>query len=676
MRNLGPLFQDNWSAETIKKAMALEGPILVVGASGFVGARLFHSLIQRRGDVYAASQNIFNSWRMLQLPKEIVRGNLISLDITSLRDLKKVITAIKPKTVFNLSAYGAYERQQDVEKIHRVNYLGTLNLLQTLAETGVSAFVHTGSSSEYGTNCNGPDELAELIPNSHYAASKASAGYLIKYYGKFLSLPAVNLRLYSVYGPWEERDRLIPRLVTCGLKKEFPPLVGEHISRDFLYVDDCTDAMISAALKLCKEEPGISLNVCTGKKTTLGDLATYAKAIFGIERSPEFGSMPNRRWDLSDWFGKPDRANSLLEWRAATDVTTGLKHTAEWERQGQGIINIGVVPKSSKKISAIIACYRDHEAIPIMHERLVKTITQKGYDYEIIFVNDNSPTRDEEVIRDICARDPNVLGISHSRNFGSQSAFLSGMEIATGDAVALLDGDLQDPPEVIAEFIDKWEQGNDVVYGVRVKREAKFHMQILYKIFYRIFKYMAEVQIPVDAGDFSLIDKRVVRQLVQFRERDVFLRGLRAWVGFKQVGVPYVRPERMFGTSTNNFLKNIWWAKKAIFSFSLKPLEYIQRFGVAIFVLTILLSLFYLVNYFVHPPTAGRGTTTVVLLVLGLSGVQLLSISILGDYLGKILEEVKNRPKFIRSKIIRMGEILSRDHEIESFVQEVSGQNG
>jgi dolichol-phosphate mannosyltransferase len=305
-----------------------------------------------------------------------------------------------------------------------------------------------------------------------------------------------------------------------------------------------------------------------------------------------------------------------------------------------------------------------------MHERLTQIFIRLGVDYEIIFVNDRSPANDEAVIRQVCERDPHVIGISHSRNFGSQSAFLSGMEIATGDAVILLDGDLQDPPEIIESFYRQWQEGYEVVYGVREKRQAAWYMQMLYKAFYRIFKHLSDVEIPLDAGDFSLIDRKAVEHLLCFRERDLFVRGLRAWIGFKQIGIPYVRPERMFGRSTNNFLKNIWWAKKGIFSFSLKPLYYIQGFGLTICAASMALALFYLFYYFTHNATHSPGITTIILLVLGLSGVQLLSLSILGDYLGKVLEEAKARPRFIRSKVFRGREIIASESEIKLLIHD------
>ncbi len=661
------LWTDTWTDAEREEAKKLQGPIWVVGASGFIGAKLFFSLSRLRSDVYAVSRQVENAWRLLHSPY----GNRITLDITVPRDVEAAVGKHRPRTVFNLSAYGAYERQNAVRRIHEVNYLGTLNLITALAEHGCDAFVQAGTSSEYGFNCAAPDEDGELAPNSDYAVSKSATSHLLGYHGRVRRFPCAHLRLYSVYGPWEERDRLIPTLVRFGLQGQYPPLVNPAISRDFLYVDDATRAFVRAALTACRQHPGRAYNIGTGVKTTLGEVAEHAREQFQIATPPAFGSMPDRKWDLPDWYGNPARARAELDWSSRVPFRDGLGLTIEWEKQAAPHVRFAAVAPKAEKLSAIIACYRDHEAIPIMHERLTQVFTQLGVDYEIIFVNDRSPADDEAVIRRLCENDSHVLGISHSRNFGSQSAFLSGMEIASGDAVILLDGDLQDPPETIEGFYREWRAGHDVVYGVRVKREAAWHMQVFYKLFYRVLRHLADVDMPVDAGDFSLIDRKVVDQLLKFPERDVFVRGLRAWIGFKQTGVPYVRPERMFGRTTNNFLKNIWWAKKAIFSFSLKPLHYIQGIGVAIFGLTMLLALGYLILYFIQPPDGARGITTVVLLMLGLGGIQLLSLSILGDYLGKVLEETKGRPRYIRSRVFRGGTAMTSEAELDHYLAEV-----
>ncbi len=305
-----------------------------------------------------------------------------------------------------------------------------------------------------------------------------------------------------------------------------------------------------------------------------------------------------------------------------------------------------------KKISAIIACYNDERAIPIMHQRLTKTFKKLGVGWEIIFVNDGSPDNTEELLKKIVKKDAHVIGVNHSRNFSSQMAFTSGMQIAQGDAVVLLDGDLQDPPELIEKFYKKWVLGYDVVYGIRIKREAPIYMQIAYRLFYRIFHKISYIKIPLDAGDFSLIDKRVVKILNQFPERDRFLRGLRAWVGFKQIGVPYVRPERMFGKTTNNLLKNLNWASKGIFSFSYVPLQLMALLSFFVFILSTVGIIYQIAIRLIFNDTP-PGITTILVVVLFLGSIQLLGISVLGQYIGKIFEEVKQRPKFVVKSILK-----------------------
>lgn len=306
--------------------------------------------------------------------------------------------------------------------------------------------------------------------------------------------------------------------------------------------------------------------------------------------------------------------------------------------------------KRSEKISGIVTLYKDAPAIPFMYERLTNTFKKISVDYEIIFVNDGSPDNAEEVLKKITHKDKKVIAINHSRNFSSQMAFTSGMKIASGNAVVLLDGDLQDPPEIIEKFYKKWTEGYDVVYGERVKREATTILQIGPKIFYRIFKALSYIKIPLDAGDFSLIDRKVVNILNLMPERDRFIRGLRAWVGFKQIGVPYIRPERVFGKSTNNWRRNFGWARKGIFSFSYAPLEYIMYIAFTVVLFSFLGIILQIVLKFLSPGTP-RGISTLIILVLFLGGIQLLGISIIGEYIGKIFEEVKQRPMYVIKSI-------------------------
>jgi nucleoside-diphosphate-sugar epimerase/glycosyltransferase involved in cell wall biosynthesis len=652
------------------KIEKLKGPVFVFGASGFIGANLFNDIFKIRKDCYAVTHDATKAWRLklLNVPFE----NIIHCDILSDNSIKEVFEKYKPQTIFNLAAYGAYSKQNNVNLTYETNVLGTVNILQNCTREMV--YIHAGSSSEYGFNCTSPKETDRVEPNSHYAVSKVSAAYLLEYYAKVAGLKTLNLRLYSIYGYWEEPDRLIPRLIENARKKGLPSLVSPDISRDFVFVEDCVEAFLDAALKIDDEKSGRSYNIATGRKTTMGDLVEVTRKAFSIAKEPEWGSMSNRKWDLAEWFGDPTAFENDFGWKARTSLEDGLIRYSQWQDAIQyeaRVIPAFENPKLNPVITAIIACYKDAQAIPFMYERLVKTFNELKVRYEIIFVNDSSPDNQEEVINAICDKDPNVVGISHSRNFGSQSAFLSGMEIATGDCVVLMDGDLQDPPEIIPAFYEKWMDGYDVVYGVRVQREMKPHIHFFYKSFYKIFQGLSYIPIPRDAGDFSMIDRKVVKELVDLPETEQFLRGLRAWVGFKQTGVPYVRPERMFGVSTNNWTKNIWWAKKAIFSFSFAPLELMSYAGFGLTALSILGIVWQILAKFFFFPDTPRGLSTVIILIVFFGGLTILGISFLGEYITKIFEETKKRPKYIRTRIRRGSKAYKTADEIRALVKQL-----
>tara|TARA_R110002096_G_scaffold15071_6_gene53167 strand:- start:3105 stop:4100 length:996 start_codon:yes stop_codon:yes gene_type:complete len=305
-----------------------------------------------------------------------------------------------------------------------------------------------------------------------------------------------------------------------------------------------------------------------------------------------------------------------------------------------------------RKVSAIIACYMDGQAIPIMYQRLKDVFKKLDIDHQIIFVNDCSPDNSQEVLEQIAESDSRVVVIRHSRNFGSQNAFTSGMAVADGDGVVLLDGDLQDPPELIEGFYHKWLEGFDVVYGQRVRRDTSWWMQICYKAFYQIFKRLSYIRVPLDAGDFSLMDRKVVDNLNRLPETNRFIRGLRAWIGFRQTGVPYERPERMFGTTTNSLLKNLGWARKAVVSFSFKPLDAITWLAILITGFAALGIVAQIILRVFAPDLVPPGFSTLVILILFMGGVQLLCLSIIGAYLAHIYDEVKHRSSYIVESII------------------------
>jgi len=633
---------------------ALRGPILVTGASGFIGANLFKAVAAVRSDVFAAVRRGKN-WRLA----DIGNDQVVAVDLNDFASTKNLVNGLAPQTVFDCAAYGAYSFEEDGSLIYQTNFQAIVDLVGLLQGRPFAAFVHAGSSSEYGTNCSAPAEDSVCEPNSHYAVSKVAVANFLRYMGKMKGFPCANLRLYAVYGPYEDTSRLIPTLLRKAVGGELPPFVDPRTSRDFIHVDDVVAAFVRTATSMQPSLYGESFNIGTGKKTTIAELAETTRRVFDLDVEPKFGTMEGRAWDLADWYADPRKAIAQLGWKPVIELDEGLRSTAEWVKTLSDAEHAAATKRdpnaTRRSVSAVIACYKDVQAIPVMYRRLTDTFRKLDIDYEIIFVNDCSPDESAQVIRELSEGDRHVIGISHSRNFGSQMAFRSGMELSTKDGVVLLDGDLQDPPELIEQFYHRWEEGWDVVYGRRVKREMPFLWGLMYKLFYRVFARFSYIPIPHDAGDFSLMDRRVVGWLLNCPERDLFVRGLRAYVGFKQTGVDYVRPERMFGVSTNNLLKNIEWAKKGIFSFSDTPLTMLTSAGIVALglstvaaIVTALLKLFF-------PDVAAQGATTLQILILMFGSANLFAIGLVGEYVAKIMSEVKARPRLIRAALIRHG---------------------
>jgi dolichol-phosphate mannosyltransferase len=655
-------------SETDLAIRNLRGPILVLGASGFIGANLFRMIAAVRSDIFANVQHE-KSWRL----EDISEDKIVAVDLTDPVAIKNLMANIRPQTVFDCAAYGAYSFEQDSQKIYQTNFQSLVNLVELCSELRVAAYVHAGSSSEYGTNACAPTEDKTCEPNSHYAVSKVASANFLGYMGKHRGFPCAHLRLYSVYGPLEDTSRLIPNILKCAARGTLPPFVDARTSRDFVFVEDVCRAFILAASRMNPSFHGEIFNIGSGRKTTIQELAEQVRNEFGIVEEPKYGTMEARSWDLEDWYSNSEKAAQVFGWSVTTSLSEGLHKTYEWVMRLSDEQFITSTKKRldrrRKSVSAIIACYEDDEAIPHMHRRLTETFRKLGVDYEIIFVNDCSPDGTLQVIEEISARDPHVIGISHSRNFGSQMAFRSGMELATMNSVVLLDGDLQDPPELIEQFHAKWDEGYDVIYGSRVKRDMPWHWGLMYKAFYRLFSAFSYMPIPLDAGDFSLMDRRVVTWLLNCPERDLFIRGLRAYVGFKQTGIEYVRPKRMFGKSTNNFFKNLSWAKKGLFSFSDAPLTMLTSAGVILFCISGLLAVVVALLKIFVPDIAPKGATTILIFILLFGSFNLFAIGLVGEYVAKIMLEVKGRPRLIRSGLIRHGKStnLLPDGKVQKF---------
>lgn len=300
--------------------------------------------------------------------------------------------------------------------------------------------------------------------------------------------------------------------------------------------------------------------------------------------------------------------------------------------------------------SIIVPVYNEEKNIPELYERITAVMKSLSESYEIILVNDGSRDSSFNIMHDLHERDDHIKVINFSRNFGHQTAITAGIDYASGQAVITIDADLQDPPELIVEFVEKWRNGFDIVYAVRTMREGETPFkEFTAKLFYRLLRRITNIDIPIDTGDFRLMDRKVIETLRQMRERHRFIRGMSSWVGFKQIGVKYRRHARHAGDTKYPLNKMIKFALDGITSFSYVPLQFATYLGFALAVLSAIFIVFVIVaRLSISRVFLGQATTLVVVLFLG--GVQLISLGILGEYLGRIYDEVKERPIYIVSE--------------------------
>jgi UDP-glucose 4-epimerase len=299
--------------------------VLVTGGTGFVGANLVRRLLADGHEVAVLAKKETDAWRLADVAAQ-VRWLHSGLDRSG--NLEETLGDLKPQWIFHLAAHGAYSWQRDSAAILQTNVLGTANLLDACLQAGFEAFVNTGSSSEYGFKDHPPNESEALAPAGPYAVAKAAATLYCAQAAGSTGARIATLRLYSVYGPWEEPRRFIPQLVARGLEGALPPLASPKTARDYVYVDDVTAAYLAVATG--DFEPGAVFNVGTGRQTTLEDAVDIARRVLQVEVEPDWGSMADRSWDTSTWVADSSRLQERLGWRPATDLEQGLRLTASW----------------------------------------------------------------------------------------------------------------------------------------------------------------------------------------------------------------------------------------------------------------------------------------------------------------------------------------------------------
>ncbi len=309
-----------------------------------------------------------------------------------------------------------------------------------------------------------------------------------------------------------------------------------------------------------------------------------------------------------------------------------------------------------KKISAVIPMYNEEKVVKECYKRMTNVLTQlNDYNYEIVFIDDGSKDQTFNLLQEIAVFDTKVKVISFTRNFGHQSAVIAGLKIVTGDCAIIIDADLQDPPELIPEMIKLWESGNKIIYGKRKKRKGESIFKLLSaKLFYKSLNVLSDIEIPRDTGDFRLVDKEAIDVINSLPEHNKFLRGLWSWTGFKQVPFEYEREKRFAGKTKYPFRKMMKLAQDGIIGFSTKPLKIVGALGFISIIISIVILIYSLISYIFKLNNLEPGWTSIMVTVTLFSGVQLVSLWVISEYIGRIYDESKSRPQYIINKTLNI----------------------
>jgi len=299
------------------------------------------------------------------------------------------------------------------------------------------------------------------------------------------------------------------------------------------------------------------------------------------------------------------------------------------------------------RFSVVVPVYNEEETVPVLYQRLEKVLSELQESYEIVFVNDGSRDNTMNAIKNISSKNPSVKAIELSRNFGLQIAYSAGIDHASGKAVIVMDGDLQDPPELIPQLIAKWKEGYDVVYTIKTKRKENVLKRFAFAAFYRILKAVSAVEMPLDSGSFSIMDRKVIEIFRSLPERNRLLSGIRAWVGFRQTGIEYERAVRYSGVPRQTLIRLFKMAADELFSFSTVPIRVATVLGLLTSGLALVSIIVVIILRLFTNLILVLGWTSLIIAIMFLGGVQLVFIGILGEYICRIFEEVKNRPLYL-----------------------------
>lgn len=670
--------------------MAVADRILVTGSQGFLGSH-----IVARGKSLGRA--------MVPTCRGASRGEALQLDVCDPQSVEEAFRRILPSTVIHCASYGVNYADQDPDLAMKVNICGSLRVLESAARYGTKRVVHIGSCFEYGDQAGPISEGAPLNPTAIYGATKAAVTLLLRERAKGLGIDLMVLRPFGMWGPGEPRHRLIPQVVEACLDGRPLKLTACEILRDYTYVEDMAEKILALAT-LPQVARGMVINVGSGRGVQLRDFVLSVARVLKGEQLMHFGQLAYRPTEMMSLVADVEQSRRLLGASREILLADGVNrmvtslvasrspaspHSVAYdvgaspmrtfaesvsdnpcERPELPLSEAKEVRPGRQLLSIVVPCYNEEEVIGETVKRLTLLCTQiADLDVELIFVNNDSSDSTWTQLKRFAEREPRIKLISLARNFGYQISTTAGIDAARGDAVVIMDADLQDPPELVVEMIGKWREGYDVVYGTRSTRLGESPLRMLITSwFYRLLNRISDVPIPLDTGDFRLMSRNVVNTLKAMPERDRFIRGMVSWIGFRQTAIPYRRAERFAGESKFPWSSLFSFAFDGITSFSTAPLRICAALGLFCASLA-LFGILYALYIRLFTDTQVEGWAALMISVLFVGGVQLLSLGILGEYIGRIYNESKHRPLYVAREYVGFdqgGPAMSRSPVVNS----------
>ena len=630
---------------------------LVTGATGFVGRHLVATLLRQGEEVHLLVRAGSSRRRASDLPGVPVWHEHDGTTENMLRIMERVM----PDTVFHLaSLVAAQHRSENVSPLIESNVLLGTQLLEAMTRVGVSCLVNTGTFWQHF-------ESREYNPVCLYAATKQAFEDILRFYAESSPLRALTLKLFDVYGPGDDRNKLFSLLRDAATSGTVLSMTPGDQQMDLVYVDDVLRAFLHAGELLRTEAGNVrgkSYAVSSGQRHSLKEVVSVYERVTGKSLDIRWGGRPYRAREVM----VPWRGEALPGWRAKVNLEQGINLTLSQNAIQLTEPELSASDKSQpqevtadakpgkKLLSLVIPAFNEEDNVEPLYNSIVPIMERLSdrYNFELIFTDNHSTDQTFQKLGSLARRDERVRVVRFSRNFGYQRSIYTGYVHAKGDAVIQLDCDQQDPPELILEFVRQWEAGYQVVYGVRRSRKEGWWINNIRKCFYRLIDLLSEIPLPRDAGDFRLIDRRVVDELKKINDYQPYLRGTIASLGFNQIGIPYDRAERVRGETKFSFHELIILAVDGILNHSLLPLRVATYTGLAISALTFLGILIYAAAKLLLEKDWPAGFTTIAVLILSSISLNALFLGVIGEYLGRIFQQVKGRPVTIIDRTINL----------------------